>query len=57
MASWPDERQAIVVQPRRENSANFVFANGSVKVTSAPSGVHVLANGPELGQTPLVIEE
>ncbi len=33
------------------------FANGSVKITSAPGGATVIANGKELGQTPLVIEE
>jgi serine/threonine protein kinase len=57
LAGWPDERQSLVVQPQRENSAMFVFANGSVKVTSAPSGAKVLLNGRELGQTPLVVEE
>lgn len=57
LAGWPDERQSLVVQPQHENSVNFVFANGSVKVTSAPSGAKVLVNGRELGQTPLVIEE
>jgi hypothetical protein len=54
---WPDERQKIVIEPRRDNSAHFVFANGSVKITSAPGGAAVVANGRELGQTPLVIEE
>jgi serine/threonine protein kinase len=57
LAGWPDERQSLVVQPQRENSAMFVFANGSVKVTSGPSGAKVLLNGRELGQTPLVVEE
>src|SRR5207249_8389400 len=37
--------------------AHFVFANGSVKITSAPGGATVIANGKDLGQTPLVIEE
>ena len=54
---WPDERQKINVEPQRENAAHFVFANGSVKLTSAPGGATVTANGKELGQTPLVIEE
>jgi formylglycine-generating enzyme required for sulfatase activity len=45
------------VEGRHENSAHFVFANGSVKITSAPGGATVLGNGHELGQTPLVIEE
>jgi hypothetical protein len=54
---WPDEHQSLVVEAQHENAARFVFANGSVKLTSAPGGATVLANGGELGQTPLVIEE
>jgi eukaryotic-like serine/threonine-protein kinase len=54
---WPDEQQRIDVDAQRENAAHFVFANGSVKITSAPGGATVMANGKELGQTPLVIEE
>jgi eukaryotic-like serine/threonine-protein kinase len=57
LGGWPAERQTLVVEGRNENSAHFVFANGSVKITSAPSGAMVLANGRTLGQTPLVIEE
>ena len=54
---WPDEQQKIDVDAQRESTAHFVFANGSVKITSAPGGATVIANGKELGQTPLVIEE
>ncbi|MFZ3376273.1 MAG: bifunctional serine/threonine-protein kinase/formylglycine-generating enzyme family protein [Chthoniobacterales bacterium] len=54
---WPDERQSLTVEAQHENFAHFVFANGSVKITSAPGGATVIANGRELGQTPLVIEE
>jgi serine/threonine protein kinase len=54
---WPDEQQKIDVNAQRENAAHFVFANGSVKITSAPGGATVFANGKDLGQTPLVIEE
>lgn len=54
---WPNEQQKIDIDQQRENTAHFVFANGSVKLTSAPGGATVLANGKELGQTPLVIEE
>ena len=54
---WPDEQQRIDVDAQRENTAHFVFANGSVKITSAPGGATVIANGKEFGQTPLVIEE
>jgi serine/threonine protein kinase len=54
---WPDQPQNIDVAAQRDNSAHFVFANGSVKITSAPGGATVMANGKDLGQTPLVIEE
>lgn len=54
---WPDEQQKINVEAQRANAAHFVFANGSVKITSAPGGATVMASGKELGQTPLVIEE
>ena len=54
---WPNEEQKIEIGPQQPNAANFVFANGSVKITSAPGGATVLAGGRELGQTPLVIEE
>jgi serine/threonine protein kinase len=54
---WLDEKQKIDVNAQRENAAHFAFANGSVKITSAPGGATVIANGKDLGQTPLVIEE
>jgi eukaryotic-like serine/threonine-protein kinase len=54
---WPNEQRKIDIVAARENEAHFVFANGSVKITSAPGGATVIANGQELGQTPLVIEE
>lgn len=57
LAGWPDQQRSIVVEAGRENPAHFVFANGSVKITSAPGGATVFATEHELGQTPLVIEE
>jgi eukaryotic-like serine/threonine-protein kinase len=54
---WPDEQQKVEIGSERENKVHFVFANGSVKITSAPGGATVIANRKELGQTPLVIEE
>ncbi len=57
LSGWPDERQSVVLQAEGENAARFTFANGSVKITSAPGGAKVMAEGRELGQTPLVIEE
>ncbi len=57
VTGWPNEEQRIEVGPQQSNAAHFVFANGSVKITSAPGGASVRANGKDLGQTPLVIEE
>lgn len=57
MEGWPDQHRTIDVVAQRDNAAHFVFANGSVKITSAPGGATVTANGKDLGQTPLVIEE
>src|SRR5262245_61753709 len=57
LEGWPDEQRKIDVVAQRDNAVHFVFANGSVKITSAPGGATVMANGKELGQTPLVIEE
>src|SRR5205814_5040184 len=54
---WPNEQQKIDIDPKHENAAQFLFANGSVKITSAPGGATVTASGKQLGQTPLVIEE
>jgi len=54
---WPNEQQKIDIDPQHENVVHFVFANGSVKITSAPGGATVTTSGKELGQTPLVIEE
>src|SRR5205085_10385832 len=48
---WADEQQKIGVQPAGDNPVAFVFANGSVKITSAPAGATVVSNGRELGQT------
>jgi eukaryotic-like serine/threonine-protein kinase len=57
LAGWPDEHRSVLAKAQSENTTHFVFANGSVKITSAPGGATVIANGRELGQTPLVIEE
>ena len=54
---WPDENQRTEVSADHENAAHFVFANGSVKITSAPSGAAVFVGGREIGQTPLVVED
>jgi hypothetical protein len=54
---WPAEQRDLVVEKGREAQVAFEFANGSVKIISAPPGATVLADGRELGATPLLIEE
>ncbi|HEY2125430.1 MAG TPA: bifunctional serine/threonine-protein kinase/formylglycine-generating enzyme family protein [Chthoniobacterales bacterium] len=57
MNGWPEQKRPVTLEAGKENAVHFVFANGSVKLTSAPGGAKVMASGRELGQTPLVIEE
>ena len=54
---WPGQQQRVIVEADRETVVNFNFANGSVKITSAPGGALVVRDGVELGRTPLLIEE
>ena len=54
---WPEQHQTLEVSAARENSAHFVFRNGSVKISSAPSGATVFQGERELGRTPLLIQE
>jgi serine/threonine protein kinase len=57
LEGWPDERQSPVLHDQTETPVHFVFANGSVKITSAPGAAKVFSGTRELGETPLVIEE
>ena len=45
MNGWPEQQRSISPVANQEQSANFVFANGSVKITSAPGGATVLSGG------------
>ncbi len=54
---WPEQQQTLEVVAQRENSAHFVFRNGSVKISSAPSGATVFQGEHDLGRTPLLIQE
>ncbi len=54
---WPEQHRSITIERGREAAAQFVFRNGSVKITSAPGGAQVFQNEQQLGQTPLLIEE
>jgi hypothetical protein len=55
--NWPESRQAVTVQRGENPPVAFAFHNGSVKITSAPGGATVVANGSDLGRTPLLIDE
>ena len=55
--SWPEQRREIRGAGNAPTSAAFEFACGSVKITSAPAGATVLANGVEIGTTPLPLDE
>ncbi len=54
---WPAEERDLKVEKNQTASASFEFANGSVKIISAPSGASVMQEGRDLGVTPLLIED
>ncbi len=54
---WPEQHQSVIVKPAQKNDVRFTFANGSVKITSAPGGATIVTGGREIGQTPWVIED
>jgi formylglycine-generating enzyme required for sulfatase activity len=54
---WPREQRDVIIEHSRDAAVNFEFANGSVKITSAPGGATVVREGKGIGQTPLLIEE
>ncbi len=47
---WPIEERDLEVAKNQEASASFEFANGSVKIISAPSGATVLQGGRDVGR-------
>ncbi len=50
-------REKIEVKRGEMTTKIFEFANGSVKIISAPAGATVLQDGREVGTTPLLLEE
>ncbi len=54
---WPAEERDLKVEKNQTASVSFEFANGSVKIISAPSGASVWRDGRELGFTPLLLED
>lgn len=50
---WATQRQTVEVSSQQNPRVNFSFAGGTVTLTSDPAGAKVLANGKEIGTTPL----
>ncbi len=55
--TWPEQRRSVMADRAKTGEAVFEFLTGSVKITSSPGGAMVVANGVELGRTPLPIED
>ena len=55
--SWPEQHREIRSAGNAPAKVPFEFAFGSVKITSAPAGATVFANGVEIGTTPLPLED
>ena len=54
---WAAEERDLGVEKNQTANASFEFANGSVKIISAPAGATVWQDERELGLTPLLIED
>ena len=55
--TWPEQKRTVSAERTKTNDAAFEFIGGSVKITSSPGGATVLADGTEIGRTPLLIED
>jgi hypothetical protein len=55
-ADW-EMKDQIEIKRGEVTLKTFQFANGSVKIISAPAGATVSADGRELGQTPLLLDD
>jgi len=55
--TWPDQRRTIESKREQPASAAFEFLNGTVKITSAPTGATVYLHGKEIGKAPLLLED
>lgn len=53
---WPPQRLKTTVRGHEEQQASFEFAGAGVALTSEPTGAKVLADGVEVGTTPLTME-
>ena len=56
--SWPPLTRKDVKATRSQKlSVSFEFVGGSAKIASAPGGAVVIADGKEVGRTPLLVED
>ena len=55
--SWPVLTQVVKATRSQKLAVAFEFVGGSAKIASAPGGAIVLADGKEVGRTPLLMED
>jgi hypothetical protein len=51
------QQREVNIERGHDAAADFEFSNGSVKITSSPSGASVICEGMEIGRTPLFVDE
>jgi formylglycine-generating enzyme required for sulfatase activity len=54
---WPAQERTVRTEAGPNAAVAFAFPFGRAKITSAPAGAAVFAEGKEIGRTPLLIEE
>ena len=54
---WPEQHRTVRADAAQAGEARFDFMRGSVKITSAPGGATILAEGREIGRTPTIVED
>ena len=54
---WPAQERTVRAEAGPDAGVAFAFPFGRAKITSAPAGAVVFADGTEIGRTPLLIEE
>jgi formylglycine-generating enzyme required for sulfatase activity len=54
---WPVQERTVRAEAGPDAGIAFAFPFGRAKITSAPAGAAVFAEGREIGRTPLLIEE
>jgi serine/threonine protein kinase len=55
--AWPPLPQEMQVIRSQKQAVKFEFIGGSAKIASAPGGAVVMADGKEVGRTPLLVED